>query len=142
MRGQAPGSAVVQLPGAAPGQALGAPSSAGSAMPYVFAGRMIDKSEVTLFLLGNSRPILAKVNDVIDGLYRVDKITNANAVMTYLPTNTQQTVFFNSTAIGSSALSEHSAEPIVDSRPVDRAEIPLQMVGVDHRNVPGQAKNR
>lgn len=127
-------------PGQAAGQAAGSPPTQ-STTPFVFAGRMIDKTEVTLFLLGNNRPILAKVNDVIDGAYRVDKIGNASAVLTYLPTNTQQTVVFNSTAIGASALGGAAGRGM-DGNPIDHAGIARQVVGIDSPNVVEQLKSR
>ena len=67
---------------------------------------MIDDNKITLFVIQNDHQFLAKVNDVIGGAYRVDSISGTNAVLTYLPTNTQQTLMFNSTAIGSSALGD------------------------------------
>lgn len=75
-------------------------------LAFTFLGRMIDKGEVTIFLSRNGSHYTVKVNDVLDGNYRVDKITATNAVLTYIPLNIQQTLAFNSTAIGSSALNE------------------------------------
>lgn len=75
-------------------------------LPFVFLGRMIDKGEVTVFLSKNGQQYTAKVNDVLDDTYRVDSITAGNAVLTYIPLNIQQTLVFNSTAIGSSAMSD------------------------------------
>ncbi len=74
------------------------------AAAYTFVGRMIDGKEVSLFLIKNDRTYVVKVNDVLDNTYRVDKITNVDATLTYLPNNTQQTLTFNSTTVGSSAL--------------------------------------
>lgn len=114
---------------------------AGSSLPFVFAGRLIDKTEVTLFLLGNNRPILAKVHDVIDGTYRVDKIGNGDAVLTYLPTNTQQTVVFNSTAIGASVLSS-APERAADANTIDRAVTAQHAIDAGSVNIADQAKSR
>jgi hypothetical protein len=74
-------------------------------LPFMFIGRMIDGNDVTLFLTNNNQQYTAKMNDVLDGTYRVDKITEKSAVLTYLPMNIQQELVFNSTAIGISALS-------------------------------------
>jgi hypothetical protein len=81
-------------------------------LPFTFVGRMIDGNEVSLFLSRNDRQYVAKVNDVLDNSYRVDKITAVSAVLTYLPMNTQQTLTFNSTAVGSSFLSESSTNTL------------------------------
>jgi len=75
-------------------------------LAFTFLGRMVDKGEVTVFLFKSGRQYTVKVNDVLDDTYRVDKITAANAVLTYIPLNIQQTLVFNSTAIGSSAMSD------------------------------------
>lgn len=74
-------------------------------LPFTFIGRMIDGNKVVLFLSKNNRQYAVKVNDVLDDTYRMDKITDNNAVLTYLPMNIQQTLAFNSTAVGISALS-------------------------------------
>ena len=101
----------VQDQGQAQDQSQGQPQqqSAAPAMPFTFVGRMIIGNEVSLFLIRNDRQYVAKVNDVLDNAYRVDKITGVSAVLTYLPMNTQQTITFNSTAVGSSFLSDSSA---------------------------------
>jgi hypothetical protein len=73
---------------------------------FTFLGRMIDGNDVILFLFRNGKQYTVKTNDVMDETYRVDKITNSNAVLTYLPTNSQQTLVFNSNAVGSSAMND------------------------------------
>lgn len=101
---------------------------AAGVLPYTFIGRMIDGNEVTLFLIKNDRQYVAKVNDVLDNSYRVDKITGVSAVLTYLPTNTEQTLTFGSTAVGSSIFSDSSpnvSAPIsrgMQQLPTDPAE--------------------
>lgn len=67
---------------------------------------MIDGNDVILFLSRNGRQFTVKTNDIMDDTYRVDKITGSDAVLTYLPMNVQQTLVFNSDAIGSSAMSD------------------------------------
>lgn len=120
------------------------PSPPGSTTPYVFVGRMIDRRQVTLFLIGNNHPILAKVNDVIDGTYRVDQINATNAVLTYLPTQTQQTVVFNSTAIGASVLTKRGAEREADGTSAIERSKPAgrQVVRTNSPNVGSQFKDR
>lgn len=74
-------------------------------LPFTFIGRMIDGNVVTLFLSRNDRQYTVKEKDVLDASYRVDKIGESDAVLTYLPTNTQQTLPFNSTLAGNSLIS-------------------------------------
>lgn len=75
-------------------------------LAFTFLGRMVDRGEVTIFLSKDGRQYTVKVNDVLDDTYRVGRITATDAVLTYLPLNTQQTLAFNSTTIGSSALND------------------------------------
>lgn len=81
------------------------PQPAAPSLPFTFIGRVIDRNEVTLFLYKNGRQYSVKVNDLLEETYRVDRITDGSALLTYLPTNVQQELVFNSTAVGSSALS-------------------------------------
>jgi hypothetical protein len=99
---QFPGQSLKTIPGQMTAQQAIAQVS--EQVPFTFVGRMIDGNKITLFVTQNDHQFLVRVNDVIGGAYRVDNITGTNAVLTYLPTNTQQTLIFNSTAIGSSAL--------------------------------------
>lgn len=75
-------------------------------LTFTFIGRMIDGNEVILFLSNNGRQYNVKNGDVIDDNYRVEKINATNAILTYLPMNIQQTLAFNSTAVGSRSVSE------------------------------------
>lgn len=74
-------------------------------LPFTFIGRMIDGDEVTLFLMNSSKSYSVRISDVLDGIYRVEKITDKGVVFTYLPMNIQQELSFNSTGIGISSLS-------------------------------------
>jgi hypothetical protein len=58
---------------------------------------MVDAGEVTLFLSKNDRHYVVKEKDILDDTYRIDKIGDSDAVLTYLPTDTQQTLSFNTT---------------------------------------------
>lgn len=85
-----------------PKQAIALPPPLPTApqLTFTYSGRMIDGDQVILFLSKNGRQYTAKVGDVLDDTYRLDKVTNTNALLTYLPMNIQQTLPFNSTAIG------------------------------------------
>jgi len=66
-------------------------------LQLIFIGRMVDAGEVTLFLSKNDRHYVVKEKDILDDTYRIDKIGDSDAVLTYLPTDTQQTLSFNTT---------------------------------------------
>lgn len=89
-----------------PVSTLPPPPPSAPALAFTFLGRMVDRGEVTIFLSKGGRQYTVKVNDVLDDTYRVDRITATDTVLTYLPLNTQQTLVFNSTTIGSSALND------------------------------------
>lgn len=93
-------------PASIPISTLPPPPPSAPPLAFTFLGRMVDRGEVTIFLSKGGRQYTIKVNDVLDDTYRVDKITATDAVLTYLPLNTQQTLAFNSTTIGSSALND------------------------------------
>lgn len=71
-----------------------------STLPFTFIGRMVDGNVVTLFLSKNDRQYAVKENDILDDVYRLDKVGEGGAVLTYMPTNTQQTLSFNSALAG------------------------------------------
>jgi len=78
------------------------PESTTPSLPFAFIGRMVDGNDVTLFLSQNDRQYAVKEKDILDNIYRVDKISESEVVLTYLPTNTQQILQFNTnTATGS-----------------------------------------
>lgn len=95
-------------------------------LPFTFIGRMIDGNDVILFLSKNNQHYTVKVNDVLDHTYRLDKITDNNAVLTYLPMNIQQTLVFNSTAVGSSALSASASTVTIQAPPQSTEQITIR----------------
>lgn len=78
-------------------------------LPFTFLDRMIDAGEVTVFLLKDEQQYIAKLNDVLNDTYRLDQITATSAVFTYIPLNVQQTLAFNSNAVGSSSINDAMA---------------------------------
>lgn len=87
---------------------------------------MFDGNDVVLFLTKSNRQYAVKVNDVLDDTYRLDKITDNNAVLTYLPMNIQQTLVFNSTAVGSSALSASASTATIQASPQSTEQITIR----------------
>lgn len=63
-------------------------------LPFVFIGRVIENDNVILFLSKNGRQYVVKTGETIDGSYKVEKITDDEAILIYLPMNVQQTLIF------------------------------------------------
>jgi hypothetical protein len=61
-------------------------------LPFQFFGRYIEDGRTTVFLSQQDRTIVAQAGDTIDGAYRVDEITAAAVVLTYLPLKQKQTL--------------------------------------------------
>lgn len=99
-------------PPTAPVSMLPPPPPSAPPLPFTFIGRMMDGKDVILFLSGNGHQYTVKANDVLDDTYRVDKITDNDAVLTYLPMNTPQTLAFNSSAMGSTATNKVTASSL------------------------------
>jgi hypothetical protein len=116
---QAPSLQVSSLPPPPP------PPPSAPQLPFTFIGRMIDGSDVTLFLTNNNQQYSVKLSDVLDGSYRVDKITDKSAVLTYLPMNIQQELVFNSTAVGISSLSASASNTIIQPPTQSRQQIEI-----------------
>lgn len=92
-------------------------------LPYTFAGRMLQDGTVYVFLARGDRVITAKQGDTVDGVYRVDSITETVVGLTYVPLNEKQTL-----AVVSSlprALSPF-AEPRPSAPAPQRAEVAPQ----------------
>lgn len=106
-----------------PASSLPPPPPSAPSLPFTFIGRMIDGNDTILFLSKNGRQYTVKANDVLDDAYRVDKITDNNAVLTYLPMNIQQTLLFNSTAVGSTVLSASASATTMQHTPQSQKQI-------------------
>ena len=70
------------------------PAPVAPPFPFVFIGRYVENNSTVLFLSKQDRAYSVKIHDEIDNLYRVDKIENEQAVITYIPLNIQQTLSF------------------------------------------------
>lgn len=104
----APPAPVIPVPAYVPPPQPTAPT-----LPFTFIGRMLDGNEVTVFLSRGDRRYTVKEKDVLDDTYRVEKITEGEAVLTYLPTNTQQTLSFNTTAAANSLISASELKAVM-----------------------------
>lgn len=99
------------------------PPPSAPSLPFTFIGRMIDENIAVLFLSKNGRQYTVKESDVLDNTYRLEKITDNNAVLTYLPMNIQQTLAFNSTAVGSSTLNASASTTTMLPAPQPKKQI-------------------
>lgn len=61
-------------------------------LPYTFAGRMLQDGQVYVFLARGDSVVTAKQGDVIDGVYRVDGVTESEVALTYVPLNQKQSL--------------------------------------------------
>ena len=111
-------------PPSIPIQNLPPPKPMAPSLPFIFIGKMIDGNEVVLFLSKNGQEYTVKANDVMDGAYRVDKIAEDNATLTYLPMNVQQILTFNSRSAGNPA--SGATTPAISSptfQPLNQADL-------------------
>lgn len=59
-------------------------------LPFAYIGRYVDGDRVVLFLTQGEESHAVREGDTIDGVYRVDSITEARVQLTYLPLNQRQ----------------------------------------------------
>jgi hypothetical protein len=75
-----------------PGPPPPPPKPVAPPLPYTFAGRMLQDGTVYVFLARGDRIITAKQGDTIEGVYRVDAISETQVSLTYVPLNEKQTL--------------------------------------------------
>ncbi len=56
-------------------------------LPYTYAGKMFDGSQLSVFLNREEKPYIIKVGDVLDGMYAVKSISSSRIELVYLPLN-------------------------------------------------------
>ncbi|MBS1190541.1 MAG: hypothetical protein H6R10_2333 [Rhodocyclaceae bacterium] len=62
-------------------------------LPFTYLGRLIDHGRVTVYLAdAEERNLAVRQGDVLDGVYKVKRISPAAVTFVYLPTNEQQTL--------------------------------------------------
>ncbi|MDX1368512.1 hypothetical protein [Pseudomonas sp.] len=79
---------VVFVPAAAPVQQ--APVS--PPLPFVFLGKLDDNQRLRVFLLRGETIFTVSVGDVIEGTYRVERISGTEMTLVYLPLNSTQSL--------------------------------------------------
>jgi hypothetical protein len=63
-------------------------------MPFSYMGKMVDEEsgKLTLYLSKGDVPYTVSVGEVIDGVYRVEAVSETELTLIYLPLNTRQTI--------------------------------------------------
>lgn len=59
-------------------------------LPFAYIGKLLEKGGPVLFLLHQERTLAVRQGDLIDGTYRIEKITPQSVVLLYLPLKQQQ----------------------------------------------------
>ncbi|HEX2829434.1 MAG TPA: hypothetical protein VHP37_24015 [Burkholderiales bacterium] len=75
-----------------PGPPPPPPKPVAPPLPYTFAGRMLQDGTVYVFLARGDRIITAKQGDTLEGVYRVDSISETQVSLIYVPLNEKQTL--------------------------------------------------
>lgn len=61
-------------------------------MPFQYLGKLADGDSLRVFLLRGERIHTVRAGDVIDGTYRVERVTGTQMTLVYLPLNISQTL--------------------------------------------------
>jgi hypothetical protein len=73
------------------------PPPTAPALPYIFLGKYSEGELQLVILSRGNRVITASKGDVLDNMYRIERIEANNVIFTYLPLNTSQTLTTGST---------------------------------------------
>ncbi len=61
-------------------------------LPFAYLGKLAEGDNTTVFLSMGDRNLVVRTGDVIDNNYRVEEVTDAAVVLTYLPLTMKQTL--------------------------------------------------
>ena len=75
----------------APGAAQAAAKHEAPPLPFRYLGKMLDSGKLEVFLANGNESVVAKAGERI-GDYRIESVTEAAVVFTYLPMKTKQTL--------------------------------------------------
>lgn len=73
-----------------PPKALPPPPPKAPPLPFSYMGKIMEGSQVIVFLAKQDRNYVVKQGETIDGAYRIDEIKGETMVFTYLPLDQQQ----------------------------------------------------
>jgi hypothetical protein len=84
----------VPAPPAPPPAVKAAPPPPPSAppLPFAYLGRMKKGERITLYLLRSQEMVILEEGATLEGLYRLDRISETGAHFVYLPLGTEQTL--------------------------------------------------
>jgi len=71
------------------------PAPSAPALPFVYVGKLLDGDKLVVFLSRQDAKYSVSAGDMIDGMYRVDKVSESAVVFTYLPLDIKQTLTIN-----------------------------------------------
>lgn len=80
-----------------PPELLPPPPPTAPPLPFTYFGKLVADGEVRVFLSTPERNLAVREGDVIDGVYRVDRIRAPLLTLTYLPLNIKQTMHIGET---------------------------------------------
>lgn len=69
-----------------------APAPTAPPLPFSYLGRMKKGERITLYLLRSQDMVIAEEDATLDGVYRVERISETTAHFVYLPLGTAQTL--------------------------------------------------
>jgi hypothetical protein len=75
----------------APAEAHAAAKREAPALPFRYLGKMLDHGKLAVFLANGNDSVIAKAGERV-GDYRIESVTEAAVVFTYLPMKTKQTL--------------------------------------------------
>lgn len=67
-----------------------APPPSAPPLPFTYMGKLLSDDARTVFLTQGDRNLIVHEGDVIDAIYRVDKLSDAGLTFIHLPTGIQQ----------------------------------------------------
>ena len=67
-----------------------APPPSAPPLPFVYMGKLMSDDERQIFLLQGERNLIVHEGDVIDAIYRVEKLSDAGVTFVHLPTGIRQ----------------------------------------------------
>jgi len=75
-----------------PPKPLPPPPPSAPPLPFVYMGKLIEDSHLTVFLTKQERNYVVKAGDTLDGMYKVEAVTPSMMTLVYLPLNIKQTL--------------------------------------------------
>lgn len=87
-----PFDSVSWRPPAPPALPPPAPKPTAPPFPYTYVGGLLDNNVRTAFFEKSERVVALKAGDIVDGVYRVDQMTDKQMQLTYLPLEQRLTV--------------------------------------------------